>query len=104
MAAPSTRTAPKRQIVPPHGWGVDAIIAVATGVSAWPGAVRLVPSMSEWGLLLVALGGLWICIWRGTWRRWGVVPVCLGLATSWLADPPDIIVSGDAKLIAVRGR
>lgn len=88
----------------PMGWGVDAIIAVATGVSAWPGAVRLVPSMSEWGLLLVALGGLWICIWRGTWRRWGVVPVCLGLATSWLADPPDIIVSGDAKLIAVRGR
>jgi competence protein ComEC len=88
----------------PMGWGVDAIIKVAEGVSGWPGAVYLIPAMSQWGLLLVALGGLWVCLWRGTWRRWGAVPVCLGLATALLADPPDVVVSGDARLIAVRGR
>jgi competence protein ComEC len=88
----------------PMGWGVQAIIAIAEGVSAWPGAVYLIPSMTGWGLLLVALGGLWLCIWRGGWRHWGTVPICLGLATSGLSRPPDVIVSGDARLIAVRGK
>ena len=32
------------------------------------------------GLVLVALGGLWLCLWRGPWRRWGAVAIVAGLA------------------------
>jgi competence protein ComEC len=87
----------------PMGWGVDAIIWIAETVAAWPGSVTLIPSMSELGLASVTLGGLWLCIWRGAWRRWGMVPILAGLATSGLGRAPDLVVTGDAKLIAVRG-
>jgi competence protein ComEC len=86
----------------PMGWGVDAINGVAEMVAAWPGAVYLVPSMTELGLALVALGGLWLCIWRQRWRNWGVLPILAGLATAGLGRAPDIIVTGDAQLMAVR--
>ncbi len=52
----------------PMGWGIEAVIAVARWVAGWPGAVVLLPAMPVWGLALVALGGLWLCLWQ---RRWG---------------------------------
>ncbi len=52
----------------PMGWGIEAMIAVARWVAGWPGAVVLLPAMPVWGLALVALGGLWLCLWQ---RRWG---------------------------------
>jgi competence protein ComEC len=87
----------------PMGWGVDAIIGVAESVASWPAAVRLVPAMPPSGLVLLTLGGLWICIWRLPWRRWGVVPIALGCASLLATRPPDLIVAADAKLIAARG-
>jgi competence protein ComEC len=86
----------------PMGWGVDAIIAVAEAVAAWPAAVRLVPSVPAWGLALLTAGGLWICIWRRAWRRLGLLPIAAGCASLLVVRPPDLIVSADAKLIAAR--
>jgi competence protein ComEC len=87
----------------PMGWGVDALNWVARTVAGWPGAVWLVPTIPPLGIALITFGGLWICIWRGRWRRWGVLGVAAGVATLALARPPDVIVAGDAGLVAVRG-
>jgi competence protein ComEC len=86
----------------PMGWGVDAIIGVAELVAGWPAAVRVVPAVPPWGLALLTLGGLWICIWRRSWRRWGLLPAALGCASLLAVRPPDFVVSADAKLVAVR--
>jgi competence protein ComEC len=87
----------------PMGWGVGAVIAVAQVVSSWPGAVVRVPAMPVSGIALVALGGLWLGLWRRRWRFLGLGLILAGLASVPLSRPPDVLVDGDAKLVAVRG-
>ena len=41
-------------------------------VTSWPGAVLHVPSPSSLALVLISLGGLWLCIWLGRWRWLGL--------------------------------
>ncbi len=88
----------------PMGWGIDALVAVATGVADLPGAVSLIPAMPVSGLVLIAAGGLWLCLWQTNWRLAGAPLLLIGLATPFLADRPDLLVTGDAKLVAVRSR
>ena len=86
----------------PMGWGIEAVIAIARTVAGWPGAVRLVPAMPAAGLALVAIGGLWLCLWQGRWRLLGAAAVALGLSGLALTRPPDTLVAADGKLMAVR--
>jgi competence protein ComEC len=87
----------------PMGWGIGAVNWVAETVSSWPGAVVRVPAMPAAGIALVALGGLWLCLWRQRWRFLGLAAIAMGLASVPSSRPPDILVDGDAKLMAVRG-
>lgn len=87
----------------PMGWGVDAVIRVAELVAGWPGAAALIPAMPLWGLALVTLGGLWLCFWERRWRLLGAAPVVAGLLSVLILSPPDVLVSGDGRLMAVRG-
>ena len=86
----------------PMGWGIEVMLAVARGVAAWPGAVSLVPVMPTGALVSMALGGLWLCLWRRPWRLLGLLPILAGALAGSLAVPPDVLASGDAKLMAVR--
>ena len=85
------------------GLGIDGVIGAAGMVAAWPGAVALLPAMPIWGLIAVALGGLWLCLWRGTWRRWGVIAIAAGLGSLLLVRSPDVLIDGAGRLLAVRG-
>ncbi len=89
----------------PMGWGIDGVKAIADGVTSWPGAVVSLPSMPPEGLMLLGLGGLWLCIWTRAWRWLGLAPIALGYASLLLVRPPDLLVTaeaGEAPLIAVR--
>jgi competence protein ComEC len=86
----------------PMGWGIDALNWVARAVAAWPGAVIGIPAMPLGGIVAVTAGGLWLAIWRGKWRYWGLVPILLGCATVLFGRAPDVILSGDGRVIAVR--
>ena len=88
----------------PMGWGIDAVVTIARTVSGWPGAVRVVPALPTVGLVLIAFGGLWLCLWRRPWRLLGVVALAAGFAAIALARPPDVLVTGDAKLVGVRAQ
>jgi competence protein ComEC len=39
------------------------------------------PRLQPEGLPMISLGGLWLCLWCGPWRRWGVVAIAAGLTT-----------------------
>lgn len=86
----------------PMGWGVQAILWVGQTVSAWPEATMAVRPMPGWGLLVFTLGLAWLALWRTRWRMWGVVPIVAGLLSPMLVPLPDLLVSGDARLIALR--
>jgi competence protein ComEC len=87
----------------PMGWGIDATIAVAQAVAAWPGNVWSMPRLPTAGVVLVALGGSWLCLWRGSWRWWGTAGIAAGLATMLFARPPDIVLADFGRLLAARG-
>jgi competence protein ComEC len=86
----------------PMGWGVQAILWVARTTAALPAATFDVPHMPPWGLAATALGIAWLGLWRSPMRLLGVPLIALGLASPMLVRPPDLMVSADARLIAVR--
>lgn len=89
-------------VLPVLGRGVEAVLWIARTVASWPGAAITVAQPSLAGMLVVVAGGLWLCLWRRGWRFAGVPLIVAGLATAGSDDPPDILISGNASLIAVR--
>ncbi|BBK32021.1 competence protein ComEC [Allostella humosa] len=85
------------------GWGVELILVAAAWIAAWPGAAWTVPAMPVASLALCTLGGLWLCLWRHAMRLAGLVPILLGLLGIGWYQPPDVLVDGDARAVAVRG-
>ncbi len=83
-------------------WGLDLVMAVAETVSGWPGSVTLIPAMSDWGLIAISLGMIWLCLWQRHWRFWGVVPVAIGMSSVLFIDTPDLLVDGKGQVIALR--
>lgn len=87
----------------PMGWGVAAIDGTAAWVAGWPGAVALLPAMPAWGLALLTMGGLWLCLWRRRWRLFGLAGIAIGMASILTVRPPDVLVDASGQLTAVRG-
>lgn len=90
--------------VPLHvmAWGIDAMLAVGRWVSDLPGAVSIVPAWPIGALILISLGGLWLVIWRKSWRWIGVAPIVFGVALIFTTTPPDILIARDGETVAVR--
>jgi competence protein ComEC len=87
----------------PMGWGIEGVVTIAKTVQDLPGAVLPLPAMPEWGLALISVGGLWLCLWRLPWRAVGLCPIVIGILTISIAKTPDILVSDTGKLFAVKG-
>ena len=86
----------------PMGWGIEVILWLARHVAALPAASLAVRAMPSWGLGLLSLGLIWLCLRRGRWRLLGLLALCAGMLTPWLCTPPDLLISADARLIALR--
>jgi competence protein ComEC len=86
----------------PMGWGAEAILWVARVTSALPAATVAVPHMPAWGLCAFSLGLAWLGLWRTRLRLIGVAIMAAGLASPAWDHPPDLLVSGDGRLIALR--
>ncbi|HWX49895.1 MAG TPA: ComEC/Rec2 family competence protein [Roseomonas sp.] len=84
------------------GWGVDGVLAVAHTVGAWPGAALTAMPIPPWGLALTSFGLLWLCLWQARWRLLGLPMILAGLCSAVTVTPPDMLVSADARLIALR--
>ena len=83
------------------GLGVEGVLWVARIVAAWPGATQAAMPIPAWGLMVFAFGICWLCLWRSWWRALGVLPMILGLSSAAFVRPPHILISGDARLIAI---
>jgi len=85
----------------PMGWGIEGILWIGRTVSAWPAATMAVPHMPGWGLCAFSVGLAWLGLWRSPVRLAGVPVMLLGLMSPVAAHSPDILMSSDARLIAV---
>jgi competence protein ComEC len=92
----------ERLALVPMGWGIDATVWIARHVSALPGDIWAMPRLPLAGLVLIALGGLWLCLWRAPWRRLGLVAIVAGFATMWFTRPPDLVIADGGRFVAAR--
>ena len=81
---------------------LDALLSLAHHVADAPGSVRSLPAMPSAAFALMVVGGIWIALWRTRWRRLGVVPLVVGAIWALTTPPPDILVTGDGRHVAVR--
>jgi len=85
----------------PMGIGIDVVIGIAKFVAAQDAAVLAVRAMPVAGLIALALGGLWLCLWRRRWRYLGTIGIAAGLASLFLLRQPDILIDGKGRLFAL---
>ena len=83
------------------GWGTSLVLAIGHATSALPAARLAPPHIPGWGLVVFSVGLAWLCLWRSRLRLLGFPPLIAGLASAWLVVPPDILVSPDARYIAL---
>jgi competence protein ComEC len=84
------------------GQGVAAILAVAGEVAAWPDAAPLLPPLPGPALAVASLGFCWLALWRGRVQLLGVPVIAAALWAGMATPPPDLLVSADGRLVALR--
>ncbi len=82
-------------------WSLDLLIQLADGVASWPGAVSRLPAMPPAAFAVFILGGLWLFLWQGRRRWWGLAPLMIAAIMAGFAAPADLIVSPDGRHVAV---
>ena len=87
----------------PMGWALDLFTAIAEWIAGWPGAVSDVATGPPIALYLIVFGGLWLALWRTTWRYAGLAAIGLGVALSGATAIPDLWIDRDGATIAMRG-
>jgi competence protein ComEC len=83
--------------------GTRWILWVADRVAALEGAVTPVVAPAGWVLPVMALGALWLVLWRGWIRLAGLVPVAAALLLWSGPGRPALLVSADGGLVGVMG-
>jgi competence protein ComEC len=86
------------------GWGIEAMLAIGRRVSALPGSVSVVSAWPVGAIVFPSLGGLWIALWRRSWRWLGLAPMAIGVLLIFGVRQPDVLVSRDGATVAIRGR
>ena len=84
------------------GWGIEVMLAIGRWVSALPGSISPVSAWPMSALILLTIGGLWILLWRASWRWLGLSAVLAGGVVIVGDKPPDLLVSRDGVTVALR--
>jgi len=85
------------------GKSLEALLVLAHGTAAMPGAVSRMPAMGEGAFALFVAGGLWLALWSGRVRLLGAVPAAAGAMLLTTLAPPDVLISGDGRHVGITG-
>lgn len=83
--------------------GARWILFVAHWVAGLDGAVTAIPAPGPWVLPLLALGAIWGILWRGRVQLLGAAAVVAALLFWGTEGRPDLLISGDGKLLGLSG-
>lgn len=73
--------------------GMETVLAIASEVSGWRGAVSVTPQWPLSALLTLTFGGLWLCLSRAPWRLGGLLAIPASAALVASATPPTVFVA-----------
>ncbi|OCC23198.1 metal-binding protein [Croceicoccus estronivorus] len=85
------------------GKSLELLLAIAHWTASQPGAVTRMPSMPPLVFVLFAGGGLWLALWRGHARLFGLIPVATATVLVQVGDLPDVLISGDGRHVGILG-
>ncbi len=85
------------------GLSLDALLGLAHWTASMPGAVTTMPSMGRGAFALFMAGGLWLALWQGRVRLWGLFPAAIGALLLGGLRAPDVLVSGDGRHVGITG-
>lgn len=85
------------------GKSIEVMLALAHWTASRPGAVTMMPTMGNGIIALFAAGGLWLALWRGKVRLWGLLPVFVAVISITALRAPDILISGDGRHVGITG-
>jgi competence protein ComEC len=81
--------------------GLDLIVAISDWVGTLPAASGQLPALPAVAAILLAAGGVSLCLFRGS-LRFIVVPLGLaGVATAAMADRPALLIERTARNVAI---
>jgi competence protein ComEC len=84
------------------GLGIEMMVRAGQWVASWPGAVTVLPRISGSALVLIVLGGLWVCLWQTRTRALGLVIAAFGIALAPGHERPDILIEREGATAALR--
>jgi competence protein ComEC len=84
------------------GYGIEATVWSAEEASAIPLAASGAPAAPAWAIAILALGALWMVIWRGPFRWAGLAGIGTAALAWGLVVPPSVVVSANADVVGVR--
>jgi competence protein ComEC len=84
------------------GAGLEAVVTIARTIAALPGAHTAIASPPALSMLLLTAGLIFLCLWQGRGRFFGLVAIAGGLALGGMAAKPDIIVERRGATVTIR--
>lgn len=85
------------------GFGIDLVLSIAHFFAALDGSHITLPTSPGWALLLTIFGGLWCAIWQAPWRRWGIVPLSIGLIAGFaFSERPILFIDAEKAAFLFR--
>lgn len=82
-------------------YALEWILGVADYVARLPGAVRMVANPPAAVLLLIAVGGIALCLWNGRGRWLALAPIALGLVLWQGNTRPFVLISEPGGLVGI---
>ncbi len=84
------------------GWGIGYFLEVSAWVAGLGGAASGVPEGPGAVLGLIALGGLFVVLWIGRARWFGLVPIALALLIWGAHERPEVLIAENGRLFGIR--
>ncbi|MBP5616102.1 MAG: ComEC/Rec2 family competence protein, partial [Alphaproteobacteria bacterium] len=84
------------------GFGFSGLNGLAREITTFPYADMVCRPLPLSGLILVTLGGLWLCLWTKKWRFFGVIGIALGFLSYAFASKPDVLYSADGLSVGIQ--
>jgi competence protein ComEC len=83
--------------------GARWILFVAHWIAGLEGSVTAIAEPGPWVLPMLTLGAIWVILWQGRVRALGLLPIFAAFALWISAERPDLLISGDGKLLGLAG-
>ncbi|MES2677853.1 MAG: ComEC/Rec2 family competence protein [Pseudomonadota bacterium] len=76
------------------------IIDIAGYVAAMPNSYLTIKAISPLSFGIIIFGGLWLMLWKKTWRLLGLIPISLGIYLAYQTPIPNLLIDQNKKMVA----